>query len=331
MRGPQTWRVLVIAAGVVGGAVFVGLLLHYNARELGAGVAAARWWIAAIIAAHFLPLLLDTLAWRAVLPAGLSLGALLPLRWAGEGVSTLLPATAVGGDVVRARLAGWRIGMAPAAAGVLGDVTVGVVTQIGLTLSGVLLLVYVTGRADIAGPAAAGAGLAALALLGFYAVQRYGVVRIIQGLSRRLARSTAWTALLERGAALDEALRDIYARPRGLLACAGWTVLSWAFAAAEVWLALWAIGQPRGYADAWILEMIGQGVRSALFLVPAALGVQEGGYVVVGTLLGLPPEASMKLALIRRVREIAIGVPGLLIWHLQESRRALARVPQQAS
>ena len=58
-----------------------------------------------------------------------------------------------------------------------------------------------------------------------------------------------------------------------------------------------------------------------MFLVPAALGVQEGGYLVVGAWLGIPAEAALALAMIRRAREVAIGVPGLLLWQASEYAR----------
>ena len=38
--------------------------------------------------------------------------------------------------------------------------------------------------------------------------------------------------------------------------------------------------------------------------------------------LDLPPEVALALALIRRVRELAVGIPGLIGWQILESRRA---------
>ncbi len=76
------------------------------------------------------------------------------------------------------------------------------------------------------------------------------------------------------------------------------------------------------FDKAVILESIGQGVRSALFFIPGAIGVHEGGYIFVGGLLGIPGETAFALALIRRVRELALGVPGLLVWQLIEGGRA---------
>ncbi len=56
------------------------------------------------------------------------------------------------------------------------------------------------------------------------------------------------------------------------------------------------------------------------------LGVIEGGYLGVGILLFGPQHAdfAVALSLMKRVRDIAIGVPALAIWQtMVEGRRLL--------
>jgi hypothetical protein len=100
---------------------------------------------------------------------------------------------------------------------------------------------------------------------------------------------------------------------------------SFVIGSAEVWIGLHALGAPANFKNALILECVGQGIQTALCLVPGALGVREGGYVVVGGLLGIPGEVAFALALLRRVRELALGLPGLLAWQLVEGGQALRR------
>lgn len=97
---------------------------------------------------------------------------------------------------------------------------------------------------------------------------------------------------------------------------------SWVLGAGEVYIALKAMGQPATIANALILESIGQGIRAAMFLVPGAVGFQDGGYVGVGALLGIPGDAALGLALIRRARELAFGISGVVAWQIYEARRA---------
>jgi len=91
--------------------------------------------------------------------------------------------------------------------------------------------------------------------------------------------------------------------------------------AGEIWIALFALGVSTSFTTALILESVAQAIRGALFLVPGALGVQEGGYLLVGGLLGIHGEAALALSLIRRVRELILGIPGLVAWQLIEGGR----------
>src|SRR4051794_5919226 len=54
--------------------------------------------------------------------------------------------------------------------------------------------------------------------------------------------------------------------------------------ALEVWIALRFTGHPANFVQAIILESLTNALRSAAFPVPAALGVQEGGFVGFGYL-----------------------------------------------
>jgi hypothetical protein len=59
-------------------------------------------------------------------------------------------------------------------------------------------------------------------------------------------------------------------------------------------------------------------VRSVAFMTPGGLGFQESGYVLAAPLFGLTPESALSLSLIRRAKDIVIGVAALLIWQLVE-------------
>jgi hypothetical protein len=70
-----------------------------------------------------------------------------------------------------------------------------------------------------------------------------------------------------------------------------------------------------------MLESLIQAVRSAAFFMPGALGVQEGGLILLGAVVGLGPEVALALSLIKRIRELAVGLPALLAWQMVEGRR----------
>jgi hypothetical protein len=66
------------------------------------------------------------------------------------------------------------------------------------------------------------------------------------------------------------------------------------------------------WSNALLLESVGQAIRGAGFAIPGALGVQEGGYLLLAPLAGLPPSAGLALSLAKRTRELLLGIPGLL-------------------
>ena len=45
-----------------------------------------------------------------------------------------------------------------------------------------------------------------------------------------------------------------------------------------------------------------------------ALGLQEGGYVLICALFGIPAEQAIALVLVRRLRDVILGVPGVFVW-----------------
>ncbi len=311
--------------GLAGAALFTFLLIRQGAPQVGAAFASAGWAIAGVVIYHLVvPVLLDALAWWALFPKPerLSLWQLFWMRWIGESVSTLVPSAAVGGDVVRARLAALRGAPIPtAAASVLVDITLGVFVQIGFTLLGLSLIVSVTGHQGFIRPTVIGAVIGVLAIIGFYVVQRLGMFRFIGKMISRLANADDWHSLVHSGQSLDEAIRRQYARRRGVTGCCAWTAASLVLGSGEIWIALHALSLHATVVNAVILQSMVLTIRSAVFPVPGALGVQEGGYVVIGNLLGIPGDAAFALSLIARVRELILGIPGLICWQMVEARR----------
>ncbi len=101
---------------------------------------------------------------------------------------------------------------------------------------------------------------------------------------------------------------------------------AWVSGAVETWVALHLMGIAVSGTQAFIIDSLFCGLRTFGFAVPAALGVQEAGYVLVCALVGVPAAPAVALSLVRRVREFLIGTPGLGLWQLLEGRRALAGV-----
>jgi len=329
MRDEKKIRIAFYLLAAGGAALFTLLLIRQGAPHVIAAFASAGWWIAAVAIYHLaVPVFLDAIAWWALFPKSerLSLWQLFLMRWIGESVSTLVPSAAVGGDMVRARLAAINGAPLPIAAStVLVDLTLGVFTQAAFTVLGVVLLVGATGQKNFVRPTLVGTFIGVLGVLGFYFVQRLVMFRFLAKIIARMANSPEWQSLVQGGETLDQTVRALYARRKAVFACCAWTILSLVLGSGEIWIALYALDLHATFVNALILQSVVLTIRSAAFAVPGGLGVQEGGYLFVGNLLGIPGDAAFALSLIARVRELALGIPGLICWQLIEARRLWRR------
>jgi putative membrane protein len=307
------------------------LVFESGAADVGRAMLLLGWRLLPIALFHIVPLSFSTLAWRELLPASTRprLFILIRIRWIRESVNSLLPVAGVGGDVAGARLANQRgVPVAQAAASMVVDVTVGVVTQLIFVISGVTLFVSRT-SADAVLPTARALLIAmsvlAVAVALFVRLQHRSLFFAFAGLAQRLMPSRWRSAFAGSASAIDGAIVATYRRGSALFRANLLRLVGWAVGAGEIWLVMHFLGRPVAATDAFVLESLTSGVRAAAFMLPAALGALEGGFVLFGTLLGLPTDASLVVALSRRVRELLLGLPGLFVWHWIEGRHLMRR------
>jgi hypothetical protein len=92
-----------------------------------------------------------------------------------------------------------------------------------------------------------------------------------------------------------------------------WFLLGWALGAVEIALMLWLLGVDVTVTRALTIEALSVGLDGLLFFVPAKLGTQEGGKVLIFTALGLDPGLGLTVGVLRRIRELAWAFAGLAI------------------
>jgi glycosyltransferase 2 family protein len=306
-------------------AVVLWLLSENDYRAVLRTVTEAGGGLTIVVAIRSIILAICGFAWWCLLRglAVVPIRVVLGLRTIREAVNVLLPVASVGGDIVRARLlnfGGVSGGVAVASASV--DLLLEAAAQALFALIGIALLMQVAGGTEIASWAVGGVGTAALALGGFYAAQRYGGARIVERGLSALARR--WLTADPGGEMpLHDSLQAIYADRSAIAVAFSLHELAWLLGSLEVWIASRLMGASVSIPQAVILESLSQALRAGAFLVPIGLGVQEGGFVALGCLLGISPEVALALSLVKRVPDFAIGVPGLLAWYWLEMRRLL--------
>jgi putative membrane protein len=246
-----------------------------------------------------------------------------------DSASETLPLSQVGGFVLGARaatLAG--VPAALAAASTIVDITSEVVAQLAYTFLGLGLLVWLDPSASIVRPALAGLAVMSVAVLIFGVVQVRGV-GLIEKFGIKLAQQHLGARLANDGAVLAQ-MRAIHARPRAFVLAVLIHLVCWVLAGLQGWVTLRLMGVHLGVPQALVIDSLLYGMRSIAFMVPNSLGVQEGGYILLGALFGLRPDYALALSLIRRGRDLFIGVPALLAWQVAEGNRAWAAAPEEA-
>jgi glycosyltransferase 2 family protein len=330
---PTLSRALRIAEWVflVGGLALLIFLL----RELGTATVLANlrlvgWGITLIVGQEILAYLANTLGWWAAFPSPrprIALPQLLAARIAGDAINYVTPTATLGGEFVRTRFLRGQASstsiVASVAVAKLGQ-TVG---QIAFVVVGLAIILDDTPlppaiRHGLLGGLAVLSGLALVLLF----AQRRGMFAPMLRLAQRLGLSARAPEMIRRFQHLDaEIARSHGDANRGFLLSSASFFVGWTLGVVEIYLILWFLNVPVSVHRALTIEVLSVAIDGMLFFVPAKLGTQEGGKVLIFTLLGLDPAKGLALGILRRIRELTWAGIGLLILSRQQlaPRRAL--------
>jgi putative membrane protein len=271
-------------------------------------------------------------AWQVLLPGpdAPRLALLIRARLVRDAGAEVLPFSQLGGIALGVRAAILQGLAAPlAAASMIVDVTTEMLAQIVYAALGVWIVAarapHNSRVASLMTASVTGLTLAAITAALFITVQRHGG-RIAAKLGARLLRGAD-----ESLKGFRTALETIYRSPARVALSAALHLAAWIANGAVVWLGFRLIGARLDLAAALAIESLVYAIRSAAVFIPNALGVQEGAYVILGPLFGVGADMALAMSVLKRARDIAIGVPVLLFWQAAEGRRALARPTVRSS
>jgi putative membrane protein len=247
-------------------------------------------------------------------------------RLVRDASGELLPFSSLGGFVFGARAAILG-GVEPATAisTTVVDVTAEFIGQLGFSALGIALLFSHAGAGvedqELLQSSLLGLGAGVLAAILFVFIQRWA-----SGPLERAVGRWAPSALAQTSAVVAQ-VHQLYRKPARLTVSSVLHLSAWVLGGVGVWAGLWLAGPQYHMSLRTImgLESLVYVVRTMTFFVPMGLGAIEGGYVLVGHLFGLSMEFCLALSFIKRLRDIAIGLPALLIWQAMEGRRLMAK------
>jgi putative membrane protein len=285
-----------------------------------AGIAGSVWRalpaLPAATAVHMVQLLLSALAWRCLLaPPRLGRAAMGLIRWVREALNTLLPIGGLSGAVASARMLAReaKLPVAEAGASVTADLTVEALAQLPFLLLTVLVISLIAPDKLTPRQALWVVLPVVAAAVAFIVAQRMGLMRLVEFAGARLGFGRAL-------AGMHGALMGLHRQPGRVGRALVWHTASWCLGGAEVWIVLRAIGHGVSPAAAFAIEGLGMAARSAGFALPAGLAAQEAGFVLAGSLFGVPAADSVALSMVKRLRELVVCLPGLLVWQVSEMR-----------
>ncbi len=324
-------------AGLVGLAIATALFAWQGFGAVWQLMDTAGWGVVLASVVHVLPMAVNAKGWQVLLPSdrglakrGPSLKLIAWAVWLREAVNGLLPVARIGGEVITAKvLIAHGLSARRAVASMVVDVTASLVSQYLFTMLGIGLLLLSNNDGGLLRPVALGL-LTALPILAAVAVvQRVGPFTLLNKLIGGLF-GERFTALVGSAAGFDLTIRRFYRRRRAVLACILWQLAGWVSGSLEIAVLLWFMGHALPLREAVIIEALIQALSSSAFVVPGAVGVQEGGFIVIGGLVGLTADVALALALGRRARDVMVLLPALIAWQIGWGRRLL-KTPYESS
>jgi len=313
-----------LLAGAAGIGLSAWLLKSYGLQRIGDLIGHAGWrGLFAVVAFHGVQMLCSALGWRAIAgspPPQETLRTYFLLRWIREGINNLLPLAQVGGEVVAWQLLSRRgAKLSNAIGGTVADLTLEMVTQILFTLLGVILLLMSVADRGIATGVIAGLLIVSSLMAGAFVALRLGLGAAIEKALLRIGQWMGWAGIAHVEG-LNDALMSCYQDRSRVVRSALWHLGSWLLGGMEVCLALHFLGADVSIGTGLVIESLGQAAKALGFAVPGALGIQEGGYIMVCGAFGLSAELAIALSLLKRLREVVLGIPSLIAWQHCEVR-----------
>jgi len=302
----------LLVLGVTGATLLIG---WYGLDPILAAIlSVGRGGFAAYCAWQVATFAILGVAWYAIAPPGRKkLGHFIWGRMVRDAGASCLPFSQVGGFVMGARAV--RLCGVPTAIATIStavDLTAEFVAEILFLIIG--LMIWLAKARDINLVTPIAAGLAASVLAGVLAMKLQSrSAALLVKFGRRMIGQ-----FFTSDEIADEELAEMYRHTGRLALGTFWHLIGWVAKGGGNWIAFQLLGAPVDLATALAIEALLHAMLAAAFVVPGFAGVQEAGYAGLGQLFGIAPEISIAVSLLRRARDLAVGIPILLAWQFVE-------------
>lgn len=316
MIGRKTLHVALLGLGLV---LFIFLLSRVGLSPITLHFRALGWKLFLLLLPYAFGYFFFTLGWKAMLADGASVPSskLFLIRTAGEAINYLTFSASLGGEPVKAHLlCSHGVPLEKGLTSVIVTKTAMTLAQMTFTIIGITLAV---GQIGLKSPFLAFSAALTMAWIPvmalFILIQRQGLFATLLHAAKRLrflkTRLKRWE---ERIQGLDRQIAAFYEKEaRSLILSWGLHLGGWTAQSLEVYLLLSFLGLPVDLPTALAIQSLSVLAKAAAFVIPGAVGAQEGGNLLIFLGFSLPAEAGMTFSLVRRGRELLWVGLGLLI------------------
>jgi glycosyltransferase 2 family protein len=301
---------------------FVWILHQVGWSTLGLYIVQVGWYWPLLLLPYGVVNLIESWSWKFILddpPKRITLGRLFWLRLGGESLNQLTPTASIGGELFRAtRLQADGVALEAGSASVVIAKGVLVMSLALYIFTGLIL-------APIFLPAVAkhmillwlGAlGLAAGGAAFVFVQRRDPCGNSFRFLARRGLLPNFLKEKEEFLKNLDTAMSQFYReQPRRALMAFGLFYLSWLLHSTGLYLIFWLLGHPVSWGVAVCMDSLAMLFTALGFFIPGAIGVQEGGNILLALGFNLGFDLGAAFSILRRIREafwLSLGL--VVVW-----------------
>jgi hypothetical protein len=154
-----------------------------------------------------------------------------------------------------------------------------------------------------------GSGIMALGAVLFFLAQR-PAMRLAERIAGHFLPASAEIAIV----GLRDELRSAYAQRGHVVIAFLLNPGVWSASGLGAWLVLTFMSVGVSGRTVLSIECLICTIRSIAFVLPGAVGVQEVGSALAAALFDIPVEPALALSLVKRAKDVVIGLPTLLAW-----------------
>ena len=299
---------------LLAGLVLLGVLVHrVGTTAILETLRRLTWWQFVIICLPYAAIMaVDTLGWRFAFARDRApFWRLYHARLIGEALNIVTALGSMGGEAAKAWLVREDVSYEESVPSVIiAKTTITIAQALFLGIGIVLAWTTLDVGSDVL------RGMLWLLVVEIFAVAGFFGAQVAGLVARGGRVLKAFGVVKDAGSAqkLDAALRGYYRNEwRRFSLSVAFHLAGWLLGSLEAFIMLRALSIDASVAMATAIEALGSGVRFATFLVPASLGAFEGANAAAFGALGFGASAGLAFSFIRRARQAAWVVLGILL------------------